>query len=132
MFEVICGLIIFVVLILVILAILGTKKNTKKMTEIMEKQQTKSVKSDRYCPDCGRAIPFDADICPYCHKNFNDIRKKNVVKEIKEWDKIQEQKSEAEEFKNKLKNNMKLCPSCSFENKSNSKFCKRCGAKLDE
>jgi len=27
-------------------------------------------KSDRYCPSCGRAIPFDANICPYCGKNF--------------------------------------------------------------
>ena len=27
-------------------------------------------KSDRYCPNCGRAIPFDANICPYCGSNF--------------------------------------------------------------
>lgn len=27
-------------------------------------------KSDRYCPECGRGIPFDANICPYCGKKF--------------------------------------------------------------
>lgn len=25
---------------------------------------------DRRCPNCGRAIPIDARICPYCSKNF--------------------------------------------------------------
>jgi len=24
----------------------------------------------RYCPNCGRKIPFDAEICPYCAKKF--------------------------------------------------------------
>jgi hypothetical protein len=24
----------------------------------------------RYCTNCGRAIPFDANICPYCAKRF--------------------------------------------------------------
>jgi len=27
-------------------------------------------KSKRYCPNCGRAIPEDALICPYCMKKF--------------------------------------------------------------
>ena len=30
------------------------------------------VQSNRYCPGCGRNIPFDANICPYCGKNFRD------------------------------------------------------------
>jgi len=25
---------------------------------------------DRMCPNCGRGIPFDAQICPYCAKKF--------------------------------------------------------------
>lgn len=29
-------------------------------------------KRDRYCPKCGRTIPFDANICPYCGKKFGD------------------------------------------------------------
>lgn len=26
----------------------------------------------RICPNCGQAIPFDANICPYCSKRFDD------------------------------------------------------------
>ena len=25
---------------------------------------------ERRCPNCGRGIPFDAKICPYCGKKF--------------------------------------------------------------
>ncbi len=28
--------------------------------------------SDRRCPNCGRVIPNDAKICPYCKKDFQD------------------------------------------------------------
>jgi RNA polymerase subunit RPABC4/transcription elongation factor Spt4 len=24
----------------------------------------------RICPNCGRPIPMDANLCPYCGKNF--------------------------------------------------------------
>ncbi len=27
---------------------------------------------DRICPSCGRTIPFDAKVCPYCGKNFEE------------------------------------------------------------
>lgn len=27
-------------------------------------------KSERHCPGCGRPIPMDARICPYCGKKF--------------------------------------------------------------
>lgn len=27
--------------------------------------------SGRMCPNCGRPIPMDAQVCPYCGKNFN-------------------------------------------------------------
>jgi len=26
--------------------------------------------SDRVCPNCGRYIPFDSEVCPYCGKKF--------------------------------------------------------------
>lgn len=26
--------------------------------------------NERFCPKCGRAIPFDARSCPYCSKKF--------------------------------------------------------------
>lgn len=30
----------------------------------------KGAEPDRRCPNCGRAIPTDARVCPYCNKNF--------------------------------------------------------------
>lgn len=36
-------------------------------------QQPQSQKQGaRYCPNCGREIPFDARICPYCGRNFEN------------------------------------------------------------
>lgn len=29
-----------------------------------------AVTQDRLCPNCGRIIPFDSKICPYCRKKF--------------------------------------------------------------
>jgi len=29
-----------------------------------------SVSTERRCPSCGRVIPDDARVCPYCGKNF--------------------------------------------------------------
>lgn len=28
--------------------------------------------TDRRCPSCGRTIPMDAQVCPYCGKNFRE------------------------------------------------------------
>ena len=33
----------------------------------------KKTISDRRCPNCGRGIPFDANICPYCGKRFESF-----------------------------------------------------------
>jgi len=36
-----------------------------------KKTETAAASSpDRRCPSCGRAIPDDARVCPYCGKNF--------------------------------------------------------------
>ena len=83
---------------------------------LLNPENKKEGRNGRYCPDCGRAIPFDVNICPYCSKNFDDARKKNIVKELQ---------------KEMEKNNKVICPSCGFENKLNSKYCKKCGAKID-
>jgi MFS family permease len=34
---------------------------------------TNSGESDRKCPNCNRTIPFDANVCPYCNKHFEDF-----------------------------------------------------------
>ena len=31
-----------------------------------------SMASDRRCPECGRTIPEDAKVCPYCGKKFGE------------------------------------------------------------
>jgi len=33
----------------------------------------KTIDSDRRCPNCGRVIPMDARVCPYCGKKFEDF-----------------------------------------------------------
>jgi predicted amidophosphoribosyltransferase len=30
-------------------------------------------RDDRYCPKCGREIPFDVKVCPYCGKKFKEL-----------------------------------------------------------
>lgn len=60
---------------------------------------------ERRCPKCGRAIPFEANVCPYCGKNFNEFQQ-NVSK-------------------NK-------CPSCGFIIQPGDIFCGNCGNKIKE
>lgn len=33
----------------------------------------KKEESDRRCPNCGRIIPFDSVVCPYCSKKFDSF-----------------------------------------------------------
>jgi len=35
-----------------------------------EKKEAEKQQQDRNCPECGRAIPMDANVCPYCGKKF--------------------------------------------------------------
>ena len=42
----------------------------KKEKQITKVQIVANKQSERYCPDCGRSIPFDAQLCPYCNKRF--------------------------------------------------------------
>ena len=39
----------------------------------MEPQQA-VASSDRRCPNCGRVIPMDARVCPYCGKKFEEFK----------------------------------------------------------
>ncbi|MEF8848961.1 MAG: zinc ribbon domain-containing protein [Candidatus Thermoplasmatota archaeon] len=41
------------------------------------KKVQESRLTDRYCPSCGRMIPFDANNCPYCGKQFESFYDKN-------------------------------------------------------
>ena len=35
-----------------------------------EKKAEQPQPQDRNCPECGRPIPMDANVCPYCGKKF--------------------------------------------------------------
>ena len=37
-----------------------------------EKPAATTTASDRRCPNCGRIIPMDARVCPYCNKKFEE------------------------------------------------------------
>ena len=47
---------------------------------IMGMEKPKSMEKESYrkdedgrCPNCGRVIPFDAKVCPYCSKKFEEF-----------------------------------------------------------
>ena len=124
MFQFICGIIGFIIFIFIVLAILNTSKNTKKMVEA-QSSQSSSRSSDRYCPECGRAIPFDAEICPYCGKQFLSLKEE---KKKPETDEKKKEKDDVNDRSQKLTK----CPFCGTENKPGSKFCKKCGKELSE
>ena len=41
-----------------------------KQTVIVKQPVKQKQEPDRRCPNCGRVIPFDAIICPYCQHDF--------------------------------------------------------------
>ena len=43
-------------------------------------------KIDRRCPNCGRIIPFDSRICPYCGKKFEEPSTKEEDYEDPNWE----------------------------------------------
>jgi RNA polymerase subunit RPABC4/transcription elongation factor Spt4 len=65
--------------------------------------------SDRRCPNCGRVIPMDARVCPYCGKKFN-----NHLKEEPDED------EDVPEF----------CNKCGAKLAEDAEFCTKCSAKV--
>ena len=79
-------------------------EETKREIHHYNRIQPTTVSSNRYCPKCGRSIPFDASICPYCGLKFPDYvltTEKSIY-----------------------------CSRCGFKNKTDSVFCIKCGNKL--
>ena len=35
-------------------------------------EESQDIQQGRRCPNCGRDIPFDANICPYCKHDFEE------------------------------------------------------------
>jgi hypothetical protein len=57
-------------LMLIALIIPYKRINSGELVPIFSEK--KSGSSNRVCPNCGQSIPFDANICPYCSKKFED------------------------------------------------------------
>jgi hypothetical protein len=55
------------ILIGIILIIVGLVLEDSKPAAYYPGQQQTNA---RFCPACGRSIPFDAVICPYCGKKY--------------------------------------------------------------
>ena len=88
----------------------------------MDKSKPATSKhEERLCHNCGRHIPLDAKMCPYCGNDFQTISKENKVKRIV--------KDEVEKKDGELKKT-KFCTQCGASLESNLKFCNQCGTKL--
>ena len=57
-----CCLTIFIVIIVLIVYVLLPKQKV-----IIEKRPKNQI---RYCTNCGKEIPLDSRVCPYCGKEF--------------------------------------------------------------
>ena len=83
--------------------------------------------SDRICVDCKKDIPWDATLCPYCGKKYNETLRKKDTKKI--------QKHEND---NVIEKTIKIassskdnhCPQCGEKFEESDKYCTECGNKL--
>lgn len=64
----VCTVLVFIGLILMLIGGFYSKTSYRSVPQKVEIISER--KPDRYCPNCGRSIPFDANICPYCSKKF--------------------------------------------------------------
>jgi len=62
--------VMFIAEILMIVAFFSLPDTLTKKGAPQTGQPAPPFHTGRMCPDCGRAIPFDAQICPYCGKDF--------------------------------------------------------------
>ena len=65
--ETICLIVFFPVLIVFIVGLMVLLKGRETTSQPSTPSSSKSI---RYCPKCGREIPFDAVVCPYCQYDF--------------------------------------------------------------
>jgi len=62
------SLIILVVLVIVVIVLILKWIFSSRQTVVVQKENPPV--NERYCTDCGRSIPMDAKLCPYCGKKF--------------------------------------------------------------
>ncbi|MCK4365242.1 MAG: DUF996 domain-containing protein [Thermoplasmatales archaeon] len=62
--------IIFIAEILMIIAFFSLPDNLQQAQAGQPGQPMQPQQTGRMCPGCGRPIPMDAQVCPYCGKDF--------------------------------------------------------------
>lgn len=55
-----------------ILLLIGAFSSEQQTITIQQEQADVNTKRKKYCKECGRAIPFDARLCPYCGNDGGD------------------------------------------------------------
>lgn len=117
----IIGVVFFIIFIAYLLGgkktVVQTQQTAAPPVVIHRETPKEKQKSERRCPECGRVIPEDAKVCPYCGKKF-----KSHFEEEKE-----------EETKKQLKEKTKSpkhCPECGVKLDEGLDFCTNCGNKL--
>lgn len=68
-----CCLTFLIIIIVVIFLYAFLRGGNLRKTNIVTNVESKIDQDKRWCPECGRSIPENAKICPYCGKKFNDF-----------------------------------------------------------
>ena len=63
---------LFILVGIIVPAVVQLELNKHVGKQISTK--THGKQSDRRCPNCGRQIPEDAKVCPYCGKRFQGLQ----------------------------------------------------------
>jgi hypothetical protein len=58
------------ILVGIILFLLGFVLPHEGRQVVIPPPPPEAPRNKRYCTNCGREIPFDANVCPYCGKDF--------------------------------------------------------------
>ena len=118
------------------------------------KREKEKSKPERRCPECGRVIPDDAEMCPYCGKKFtlfSDTPASNIYQKVKDFKegkssnqdysvleekeskKNEDNKTEVDkETEEKEKKKERFCFECGAKLEGSPKFCPMCGTKQEE
>ncbi len=102
-----------------------------------ERKGINSKIKERFCPKCGRAIPFDSKVCPYCKMDFEEHIEldKSQTEEIVEIPKETSSLKQNIESKKKVKSGKLsreiFCSACKKTIPSDANICPYCGEKFD-
>jgi RNA polymerase subunit RPABC4/transcription elongation factor Spt4 len=138
------------ILSIIVLYLLKSEKDDLVKDKGKKEDSKKSKDSDRRCPNCGRVIPFDAVLCPYCGNKFRTFFHHEPKAEKKKDDSIPlitplpSDKDKGKDSKDKIKNikddkkkkktgkktDVKSCHVCGASIKKTAKFCTKCGTKF--